>query len=442
MLQTPLLNSSRRRASLMPLYVVTLLQAVGFCVAKLPAFSLRFQEFAADSGMGAAETASSFGRLSALRSLIEFFATPTLAAGSDRVGRKKVLILCCVALLMESLTLATTRSLLTLCATHVFFGLFADSNGALEGSCIADATEPGPPRAVAFGRLLFVVGASMVIGPAIGGELAARSGAAPFVGASLVFAVSLTYMVCCLPEYLPPGRRAEIDLGAAAKIQGPGMMVKSFAKMLQQSRPLIWYIMASALSSMATGVVGSTQALWAKESFGWDGRMMGLHMSIAGLCLMGAQAFLLPPLLRIMAGHEAELAQLCYVLYALKLAAYGLAPSGFWVNFALVVSTPSYCCVAVLRSLMSRCAGESQQGLLAGGSSALGTAASVIGALAGSHALAVALQEGLPLGTPVFLGAVCMLLSAVCVAAGARMEKVALRKQRPSSDLPEAAKGM
>lgn len=411
---------------LFPLYVVTFMQALAFTVAKMPALSLRFQEFAAAEGWEASAVATAHGRMAALRNLLELIAMPVLAGWSDRVGRRRIMLLGSLALCVECALLASVRSLWALVLAHVAFGLFADSNGTLEGSCIADATPPGSQRVIAFGKLFTVVGAAVIVGPAVGGELAAWGGTVPLMVGCGVACCAFLFLSTSVPEYLPKSERSQ----RTAANSGLGRMLLEFMQLLSQSPGLRWHVAATMLAQMALGSFGAVQPLWASQALGWGGRDLGRFISLAGLTMVVAHGVLLPMLLKVMQGREPALAQLCLLIQACRLTFYGLAPNGSWVYLVLIVTTGGMCHTPVLRSLCSRSAGQHQQGLLSGGTAAVGTAAQVLGSLLGSSVFSATLRHGLPLSLAHYVSACFFILAAACVSQGIAVEA----KQKAASE--------
>jgi len=415
-LNEPLLSAGRSKRSLAPLYAVTFVQTLGFCIAKMPALSVRFQHFAADDGLDAAAIAPAFGRLMAMRNVVEFFATPMLSAWSDSIGRRSIMCVTCLSLCVECALLASSRSLLTLSIVHVVAGMFSDSNGTIEGNCIADVLPQVEHRVVAFGRLFTVVGASMVIGPAIGGELAALNEVAPFAAGCALGGASLLFLMTRMPEYLPESQRRK----AASRVRMADML-RGYWQLLAEAPGLAWYTAAASLGSTGVGIFSSVQALWSQEVLGWGGQDLGRFISMVGLTLMLAQSILLPYLLSLMKGREIKLTQCCFMIHSAKFVAYGLAPSGRWVHLSAFLGTAGLCSFPLLRSLTSKCTGPAQTGLLAGGSSAVSTASQVFGSIVGSQVFGLAMRHGLPLSLPAYLTAACFVLSAACVARAGRV---------------------
>ena len=150
-LDAPLLG--KKSPALTPLYAVSLLRTTAVAVAMMPAFNLRVAALGKACGYDAAQVADALGLITALRSLSEFTAAPLLASWSDRRGRKRALLASALAFLLEATLLALSKGLVAMGLVHVVGGLLA-TNGAIEMSCVADATPVGPRRAVAVDRFL------------------------------------------------------------------------------------------------------------------------------------------------------------------------------------------------------------------------------------------------------------------------------------------------
>mmetsp|Transcript_33784 Transcript_33784/g.73957 ORF Transcript_33784/g.73957 Transcript_33784/m.73957 type:complete len:436 (+) Transcript_33784:66-1373(+) len=410
-LGTPLLGR-RRHQPLGPLYATMFVRTSAYAVAMLPAFTLRVNEYTTAAGYSMADAATVFGTLTAARHVSEFIAAPMHAAWSDRIGRKRVMLFGSAAFVVEAALMAAAPSLHFLSIVHVLGGLMS-SGGAVESSCITDATSPGAERSVALGRLLVVMGGSVVIGPAIGGALAEHyGGATPFLCGHILGLISLAFTACCLPEYLPKDRRA-LPTRENSGLRGLNV-ISPFLGILRRSTELLWYAGAMVLTGLAMAAFVSVNTLWLRASFGWGPQEIGHFTSMVGLALMASQAIVLPRLLAAAKGHEGLVLQGCLLVSVAKLLSYAMAPQGSYLYLALFATMPAFCSGTLLSSVCTRHVPEAQQGLWAGGISAVSTAANIVGSIIGSHFLAASLHRGNTTGWHLVFGAGCYVLAAFC----------------------------
>ncbi|CAE8696078.1 unnamed protein product [Polarella glacialis] len=308
---------------------------------------------------------------------------------------------------------------------HVAGGLLASHN-AIEGSCIVDFCPNDQARAQAFEQLFVALGAAVVLGPALGGELSfAVSRTAPFI-ASAVLSFGSLLLACRMPEYLPKARRHANT--------GGGMLetLRAFRKLLRRDTCLSWYLCASSLSSAGISSFLSARTIWARHSFGWDGREIGRVVACYGVTLVAAQFLLLPLLLWCMQGREPLLAQFCLLVNCARFTAYACAPSASWVYAALLLGTAGNCSVPVLQGLCSRCVAEEEHALLSGGASTLNTASQVVGALIGSWLFAASLQGCVSQHAHLVFSAACFALATACVTLARPAETWDLKQGAPS----------
>jgi len=432
-LATPLLRRSKP-PPLAPLYAVSLLRTTATAIAMMPAFNLRVVSLGEAAGYDTAAVANAMGLISAFRSFTEFTAAPLLASWSDRLGRQRVILASALAFTLEATLMAVSTGLVMLGAVHATFGCFA-SGGAVETSCIADATPAGPKRAVAVGRFFTVIGAALVLGPALGGALLARvGGSAPFACAACLGLTAFLATAVALPEYLPLSRRAPKE--STTMLPAAGVY-----RLLSQTPPLRWYVAASGLFSLGMALYGTVNVLWLKEAFGWDGQDVGHFLSAVGAAVITSQVLVLPGVLRISKGRESLVVQGAMMVHAFKFIGYAWAPSGKWVYVVLALSTPTFCAAPVLSSLCTRHVPATQQGLWSGSMSALNTAANVVGALIGSRLLALSLRGFLPLGSPLYAGALCHMLAALCVGCASLTVDKKMPESHDEERAPESLHG-
>lgn len=150
-------------------------------------------------------SASTIGVLLSCFAFAQLLATPILGRISDRVGRRRVILLSLIgnALSMVLFAFATKVALLPLLfASRVLAGATAGNIAACQAA-IADVSE-GAERAKGMGHLGAGIGLGMVFGPILGGILSQLGGWAPPLGAAVMAAVDLLAAHFWMPETRTP----------------------------------------------------------------------------------------------------------------------------------------------------------------------------------------------------------------------------------------------
>ena len=102
-----------------------------------------------------------------------FFGSPILGALSDRVGRRPVLLLGFAGLALSFFVTGLATALWMLIVVRLFSGLM-QANAAVANAYVADITPP-EDRARRFGLVGAMFGLGFILGPAMGGLLAAST---------------------------------------------------------------------------------------------------------------------------------------------------------------------------------------------------------------------------------------------------------------------------
>ena len=164
--------------------------------------------------------------------LCQFFTAPMLGAFSDRYGRKKVLLFSLAGMLLGSIIMAVSITLANLplaFLSRIIMGGFSGSL-AVTQSAIADVSDD-KSRAKNFGLIGAAFGASLFIGPALGGFLSDPAihpwfnYATPFWLSSALTALNFCQVAWQLSETLPPEKRRHADFHI---LIGPINIVKAF----------------------------------------------------------------------------------------------------------------------------------------------------------------------------------------------------------------------
>lgn len=175
---------------LLPILLITFIDIIGFSmlIPMLPYFVTHFG-------------ASPFvvGVLFATFSLCQFVSAPLWGHVSDRVGRKRVLIISQIGATVGWAMLAFAPTIAWVFIARILEGV-SGGNISITQAYVADLVEP-KDRSRAFGLIGAMFGAGMIFGPFGGGLLFAHYGfAAPFLAAAALQLLTLLLTIFMLPE--------------------------------------------------------------------------------------------------------------------------------------------------------------------------------------------------------------------------------------------------
>lgn len=174
---------------LIPIFLIVLVDVMGMTIILplLPFYS---------ESLGA--TPFVVGMIVAVYGLCQFVAGPVLGQASDKVGRKKILVLSQIGTFIGFLILGFSNSLWLIFLARIIDGLTA-GNISVAQAYITDVTEP-KDRTKAFGVLGSAFSLGFIIGPALSGFLAKYGAHIPiFLAAGLSF-VSIIATMTILPH--------------------------------------------------------------------------------------------------------------------------------------------------------------------------------------------------------------------------------------------------
>nr|XP_044986222.1 major facilitator superfamily domain-containing protein 10 isoform X2 [Jaculus jaculus] len=175
------------------------------------------------------------GLIGSAFSLLQFLSAPLTGAASDCLGRRPVMLLSLTGLAISYAVWATSRSFAAFLASRVIGGI-SKGNVSLSTAIVADLSSP-PARSQGMAVIGVAFSLAFTLGPMLGASLSIEM--APWL--SLLFAVSdLLFVLCFLPETLPPEKRApSVTLGfrAAANLLSPLSLLRFVAVAHGQDPP-------------------------------------------------------------------------------------------------------------------------------------------------------------------------------------------------------------
>ena len=350
---------------LAPLFLTVFIDLLGFGIAipLLPFYAQRF---------GAAPDTVTL--VIAVYSLAQFVVLPFWGRLSDRIGRRRVLLVALAGAVCANIWLAFVDSLVLLFVARAFAGCMAGNAGVAQ-AYVADTTT-AVNRARGHGIIGAAFGLGFLCGPAIGGLLAgAGSGEVdyrtPFLAAAALSAAAFLFAALRLPESVGAAQRA----AAAAEVRRG-----RFAEIAEAlGRPHLGLLVGLMFfTPFVFSGVETTFALWSERALGWGPLENGYAYSFMGLVAVVVQGGLAGPLSRRFGERRLVIAGPAIVAAgALALPLIG-GIAGVALSLLLVVA--GVCIVGpALMSLTSQRAGAHERGRVLGYSQASGGLARILG---------------------------------------------------------------
>ena len=224
----------------------------------------------------------------------QFLAGPYLGRLSDKHGRVPILIVSQVGTAISFVMLAFAQGPETLFVARVVDGI-TGGNIIVAQAYITDIT-PKEKRTQALGYVFAVFGLGFIIGPALGGLLAAAiNPRAPYLIAAAAAGIVVLLTVFTLDETLTPAQRA-----ANRAFKKASLRVNQIAR----NTPLVLILVVAFVGQFGMGLLQSTFALYGDAVLfaGYSPNAVnlgiGLLLAVVGLVQFVTQAFLLGRLLR------------------------------------------------------------------------------------------------------------------------------------------------
>ena len=296
--------------------------------------------------------------------LCQFFTAPMLGAFSDRCGRKKVLLFSLAGMFLGSVIMAVSITLGNLALaffSRIIMGGFSGSI-AVTQSAIADLSDE-KSRPKNFGLLGAAFGASLFIGPALGGFLSDPTirpwfnYATPFWLSSLLTALNFGQVAWQLSETLPPEKRRHADFHI---LIGPINIAKAFQKTAHRNMFLVVFFLGFGFNFFTQFF-----QVYLLEKFAVTQSQIGIVYSYFGIWGILTQAVIVRPV-----SEKFRPAQVLSVTLLLSAGIFPillLVPS-FPLLFAVIIFIPLFNGLSTpnLTTLISNLGGSESQGEVLG----------------------------------------------------------------------------
>lgn len=381
------------------LVVLTMLTVVGMTVV-LPVLPFVVLQYVSEER----DLALWVGVLEAVNGLCAFLVAPFLGRLSDRFGRRPVIIGAAFGAAFAMALFGIGGAIWVLVLARVIQGLTAGDMPALF-AYLADITPP-EQRAKRFGLLGALTGIGMMVGPALGGLLAAVSIQLPVfmtAGIGLVIAILSIFL---LPESLKPENR--IASFTVREVQPFAVFRNAFGR-----RELRGLMIGFGLLALPFGFFVNNFSILALDSIQWGPTQIGLLTAAVGIIDIVIQGVLLGILLPrigergvIVSGIVAQMIGLA----GLAVVASVFAQPWVFIVGALLLAAGQGASTAAMDGAMSNAVGDDEQGWLGGATQSLNAAMNTAAPL-----IAGALYVLVSHAAPYWLGAGIMVVAAIVV---------------------------
>jgi DHA1 family tetracycline resistance protein-like MFS transporter len=283
----------------------------------------------------------------------QFLCSPILGSISDRIGRKPVLTLSIIGGLLDFAAMAFGTSIWIIICARMIAGCLS-GNTLLISALIADNTSERI-RARTFGWMFAAFGVGLGIGPLLGGVIADWSARAPFMGAMALSLASLAVLTIGIrtPTSQLPVTSSDYNFNPLVSL-----------RRVASDRSVWKYLAFYSVLSATGGLTASLWPLYGPDKFEWSATTLGASMVVLSLFTFVSQGLLLGWLadrfgdrVVLVAGVGADLAAMTCIAFV---------TSG-WMIFAL---TPLFAIggmsLPTLQSVISKRAGEDEQGAMQG----------------------------------------------------------------------------
>jgi DHA1 family tetracycline resistance protein-like MFS transporter len=389
---------SARRPAVLFIFITLVLDilGIGLIVPVLPKLIQHYQ------GGDVAAGSFTYGMLAALYALMQFLFAPLIGSVSDRYGRRPVILISLLGSAIDYFLIAFAPNLMWFAVGRIVAGITA-ANYAAASAYIADVSPP-EKRAANFGLIGAAFGIGFIIGPIVGGGLAAWGVKVPFFVAGGLTLINWAYGWFVLPESLAIENRRAFSWSRSNPV---GAL---FA--LRRFPALMGLVTCYFIAVLAHQVYPSIWVLYTTYRYGWTELQTGLSLAAVGVMAGMVQGGLTK---RVVAWlGEKKTVRYCLTLSIFLYAAYGLATHPWMIYICIVIGSLSGLVTPAVQSLMSQGVPADEQGALQGSLSSLSSVAGVAGPLLCTQLFGFFIGEKAPAilpGAPFFLSSAMMMIA-------------------------------
>ena len=291
------------------------------------------------------------GVLFAAFSVSSFVGSMLGGALTDRMGRKGIIIFGLVASSFSTLAMGMVTAFEYFFVIAIFVGILADTSGPARQAMLADIL-PEKQRAQGFGIFRVAFNLSVVIGPAIGGVLAAKSYMLLFITDAVISLITAALFFRFIPETKPEASPDAPEESMAGSFAGYFRVMRDGMFML--------FLGASLLMALVYMNMNTTLGVYLRDvhsipeaGYGW---LLSLNAAMVVL-------FQFPITRRIEDRPPLMMMALGMVLYVIGFSMYGFVSTYVFFVLAMVILTVGEMIVApVGQALVAKFSPENMRG--------------------------------------------------------------------------------
>lgn len=294
------------------------------------------------------------GWLLAIFALMQFIFQPVLGSLSDTYGRRPVLLFSLLIVAIDFVLMGLAHAMWFLVLTRIIGGI-ATSTQSTATAFIADISKP-EDKAANFGILGAAFGIGFILGPVLGGALLGFGVRTPFFAAAGLAALNLILGYFVLPETVTDRIRRPFEWRRA----NPFGAFKNISKL----PGIVPFLVLFFIYEFAFIVYPTVWPYYTREQFGWDGAMVGYSLGFFGIFMAISQGFLI----RIIMPKLGEIKTFIMgvALNFIVFVILAFITNGIIALLFTPLSALGAMAFPALQGLLSRMAGDDQQGELQG----------------------------------------------------------------------------
>ena len=316
-------------------------------------------------GKTVAEAAVWGGILASIFAVMQFICGPILGSLSDTFGRRPVILVSLIFMAFDYIIMGLATSVWMLLFGRVLGGITASTHSTA-AAYVADISS-SEQKAARFGYIGAGFGIGFVLGPIIGGLLGEIGPRIPFFAAAIVSALNAAACYFFLPESLKNKNVKQFLLRNINPF--------NTFKVITKFDSLKIFLLVFLLYSISTAVYAAIWPYFTAERFSWSPGMIGLSLTVYGVCFAFIQGVLVQPTINLIGRYNTVLLGFGTEIVAMVLIA--IITNGWFLIALTPLASLGVIGQPALTALMSDQVDERNQGSLQGVISSL-TALSMI----------------------------------------------------------------